>query len=108
MLGGYRWREAILAVEEKPPTFGVEAVALYNKHGWSYIEKDMFDKETGQSVGNTRNFCIKSSCGHEDCGPCVLLFDDGYEDGEDCWCGPIPTVEDCPANPCCNCTAACL
>lgn len=67
LLLGFHWREAIWAYDGQPKPKRVES--------YSFYEKNMFDKETGKNVGDTRNFCISPKCKHEDCGPTILIFD---------------------------------
>lgn len=64
LLWGYNWREAVMAVEDG-----------FNPNGAKFaeVEERMFDKETGKNVGDTGNYCINPHCGHEDCGPMVML-----------------------------------
>jgi hypothetical protein len=67
LVWGYNWREAVLVWPEFPYVFG--------KH--ADIESCMFDKETGEPVGDTGNYCVNHWCSHEDCAPTSLLFTEG-------------------------------
>lgn len=65
LLHGYKWRPAILVVEDGfDPYLGRSTAA---------VESRMFDKETGVNVGDTRNYCINPFCCHDDCAPLQLI-----------------------------------
>lgn len=62
LLWGYIWRPAILVDD-----------GCLERRSISGIEACMFDKETGEPVGDTYNICIDEHCWHEDCAPMRLI-----------------------------------
>ncbi len=69
LVWGYNWRTAILVDE------GGLILIMPNEEQIKKIEENMFDKETGACVGDTRNFCVNPHCQHEDCAPTTLLVE---------------------------------
>ena len=72
LLWGFHWRPAVI-VDERCLYHDYPFMGLTHEE----IEACMFDKETGENVGDTRNYCINPTCYHEDCAPMTLLYDEG-------------------------------
>lgn len=70
---GYCWRPAIL-VDEMP-----HEGEIFHYTDYAEIESCMYDKETGEPVGDTANFCVNPNCWHTDCAPLTLIYEDDNE-----------------------------